>query len=339
MGAGEPRDDLIETISIHSCIMEGEGVPIRFPAIAELEVDTVDRYRNTPDGFITALTNPTTSSSVIFEARQTLTSGYFTRIALSEIQFHYKTPNINPYNNNFAVIMSNFTPVPPTSTINGYLFPLDVGFYDIEQLGSSITARLNTTPEGPFIYTPINPNTEQEAIQIQCVNPSTLWAFSPAEIPGRPTQAGKFYKTAGISKLNIATGNPLINPGNLRNTQLFAQTANLAYTDYIDIVSDRLAKFAKVKDGMTRQYQGQSAVLARIYLTPFNTHERFQGTHPITLSIDYTTPKYIRWNPDEYINNFDLQLYDEFGNLVWCDPDNYPQYINEYQFTLQVSET
>ena len=314
--------------------MEGEGVPIRYPAIAELEVDTVDRYRNTPDGFITALTNPTTSSSVLFEARQTLTSGYFTRIALSEIQFHYKTPNVNPYNNRINIVTSNIQ----TGAIGGFASFISTGFYNIDTLGSTIATALSASASGPFVYNPISPGTDNAAINIQCTNPSTLWAFNSNDIPRYKPLIGPFYKMAGITKNNFVRAG-LTGPENLSTNQTFAQTTNLAYTDYIDIVSDRLAKFAKVKDSMTRQYQGQTAVLARIYLTPFNTHERFQGTHPTTLSIDYTTPKYIRWHPEEYINNFDLQLYDEFGNFVWCDPQNYPQYINEYQLTLQVSET
>jgi hypothetical protein len=111
----------------------------------------------------------------------------------------------------------------------------------------------------------------------------------------------------------------------------------LAYTEYFDIVSDNLAKFSKVKDAMTRQYQGQTNVLARVFLTPYSTRQESTDyfSLPFKLAVDYTTPKTVRWLPNEFVNDFDLKLYDQYGELLYWDEQN----STEYQLNIQASET
>lgn len=306
--------------------MEGEGVPIRYPAIAELEVDSRDRYPNTAFLQLELFNNLTDPANILFPARQSLLSGYFTRIALSQVQLQWKTPNINPRNNRFRWYDDGLG--------NFYEEVLPVGFYDLSGLGVSMVRVMNlATVAGLYKVDLLNP-TGTPYLSITNTAGDD-WGFEPLQ-PLNPVIPDtiiiqKFFQLAGITNRNTHTENPAV-------IQSFGITATLAYTTYIDFVSDRLAKFAKVKDGMTRQRLGQTNVLSRIYLTPFNTHEQYSGTHPTILSIDYTTPKYIRWNAGEYINDFDLVLYDEFGDQLWWDKD-YPEFTTEYQLTIQASET
>ena len=311
--------------------MSEEGVPIRPPAIAELEIDSLDRYAKTLDGAFNRLLTPSSSSSILFPAQQSLLSGYFTRIACSEFQLMWRTPTINPYNNRFTVSeFAGGVPIP-------YQITMPIGFYDLSGLATTMVAQLNAVNNRWKAELLTTTNTQEPFIRITNTanNP---WGFDFAAPVSNQANKPifKFYDTVGITSVNFVPPDPAVPTAVFQD---FGITAPLVYTPYVDLVSDRLAKFAKVKDGMTRQYQGQTNVLARIYLTPFNTHQRFIGDHPLTLAIDYTTPKYIRWNPEEYINDFDLTLYDQYGDLLWCDPINYPQYMTEYQFTLQASET
>lgn len=306
---------------------EGEGTPIRFPAIAELEVSSLDRYPN--DGeFILAITNnPTTSSDILFPAKQALLSGYFTRIALSEVQLQWRTPNITPKN--------NFVYWYDEGLDADFDIELPVNFYDLSGLGVALVANMNQAVGFPKYIVNLVNTVGTDFLEIQ-TNNGDHWGFQPYfPINPSPTtiRGQRFFQTAGITRQNFYQ----LFPNN--SVQRFGLTTNLSYTPYIDVVSDRLAKFAKVKDGMTRQFQGQTAILARLYLTPFNTKEQYCGNHPFQMAIDYTTPKYIRWNPGEYINDFDLLLYDQFGELLWCDPVNYPEFVTEYQLTIQASET
>jgi hypothetical protein len=40
---------------------------------------------------------------------------------------------------------------------------------------------------------------------------------------------------------------------------------------------------------------------------------------PFVMTIDYNTPKQIKWSPEEALGNFDIQLRDEYGGLVPFD--------------------
>ena len=310
---------------------EGEGVPIRPPAIAELEVDTLDRYGKTLEGEFNRLLTPTSSSSILFPAQQSLLSGYFTRIAVSSFQLFWRTPTINPYNNRFTV--SEYVGMGAIP----YQITMPIGFYDLSGIATTMVAQLNAVNNRWRAQLITTTNTAEPFIRITNTanNP---WGFDFAAPTSNQVNKRifKFYDTVGITSLNFTPPDPAVPTA---VSQDFAQTASLIYTPYVDIVSDRLGKFAKVKDNMTRQVQGQTNVLARIYLTPFNSRERFIGDFPLSLAVNYSAPKYIRWNPEEYINDFDLSLYDQYGDLLWCDPVNYPQYVTEYQFTLQASET
>lgn len=325
--------------------MDEQGVPIRPPATAELDVDSTDRYKTTPLSFLNYFiqTLPETGVNYTYQANQSLLTGYFTRIAVTQTQVQWQCPNINSYNDHFAYRI--------TSNNVGFLVSdgfLGTGWHDVERITSRIVSTINgdmlipTGNPSTFSYTistiTNNPNTQFSIIQSQ--NSNVKLAFLPPKYftnQKLAVRCAKFYKTAGITIANIdptwngATGNPAF----YKSTQLIAINTNLAYTNYFDIVSHSLNKFSRVKDSMTRQYNGQNDVLARVYLTPYNTQERFVGTAPFTFSVDYTTPKYIRWNPEEYINNFDIQLFDEYGEELYWDE----LYDTEFQLTISASET
>ena len=323
MGAGEPRDDLIETFSIHSCRMEGEGVPIRFPAIAELEVDSRNRYDVTGYGPVEQFIGQKSPYQFSFQSRQSLISGYFNRIALSEFQMQWRTPNVTPRNNKISWLDTEDN---ITRTVD-----LPVSFYDLSGLGFAMNFYMNFSLPSPRFRVELRNRFGQDYLRLIQINGFPFRFVLPVGLQANPDTPiiCKFYNTAGITTLNE----------NQQVFQDFAFATPLTYTDYIDIVSDGLAKFAKVKDSMTREFQGQTAILARVYLTPFNTKEQYPAIRPFTMAVDYTTPKYIRWNPQEYVNDFDITVYDQYGDILWWDGVNYPWFNTEIQFTLQVSET
>ena len=303
--------------------MEGEGVPIRYPAIAELEVDSRNRYSITGYGPVNQYFAQSSPYQYRFQSRQSLISGYFNRIALSEFQMQWRTPNITPRNNRFAWY--------DVALGQGYIADMRVSFYDLSGIGVEMAFQMNGAT-APGTYTvQLLTRYGQEYLQIRRTgNTNFYFELQTGPQPNEDTPIiAKFYNTVGITPLNQ----------NPQFFQDFAFATPLTYTDYIDIVSDGLAKFAKVKDSMTRDYQGQTSVLARVYLTPFGTKEKYPAAKPFSMAIDYTTPKYIRWNPEEFVNDFDITVYDQYGDVLWWDPVLYPWFNTEMQFTLQVSET
>lgn len=308
--------------------MDEQGVPIRPPAVAELNVDSRDRYQFPLYG------KPSPSVEFFYQSKQPLLAGYFTRIAVSDIQIQWRCPNINTYNNQFAWISKQAN----NSLLNFY-GELDLGFYDVSGIITAITANMNgqepslnpgfDTYIGQVIPSATNSNIVTGKI---FKNPSagrgTTYIFDTSG-----NEYTKFYRTC-----NTPEGG-LRRPGSLNvyfpNITLIGEGATLAYTAYFDIVSNRLSKFSRVKDAMTRRSRNITNVLARVYLTPFNQKERYTGTEPFTFSVDYTTPKHIRWSPEEYLYDFDIALFDEYGELLFWRSD----YSTEFQLDIQASET
>jgi hypothetical protein len=141
-----------------------------------------------------------------------------------------------------------------------------------------------------------------------------------------------------INKLHITLG--LVGPLSLgpANSLYSAFYAPLAYTRWIDICSSRLTQFQRVKDATTLPQGLNSDVIARVYLTPPNIKESYISqpfTGPFNICIDYNTPKHIKWTENQAVNNFDIQIRDEYGELLYWDQD----YPTEYQLTMLASET
>jgi hypothetical protein len=118
------------------------------------------------------------------------------------------------------------------------------------------------------------------------------------------------------------------------NTQ-FLGSPQLLFTKYVDIVSERLAKFQRVKDADTLLTNKTNHVW-RVYTTAPSTRVDPTSTPgPFDICIDPNTPKHSMWSIDEAIYELDFKLYDEWGQLLpWT-----PEYNTEFQLTLLASET
>jgi hypothetical protein len=126
---------------------------------------------------------------------------------------------------------------------------------------------------------------------------------------------------------------------------VFCSAFQSNYTAYIDICSDTLTKYQEVKDNMTRRVRNKAGVIARIYTVPFNQKE-YTGSDlsepsgdikagPYNIDTDYNSPKWIKWNPDEYIYEIDIQMYDQYGELLYWSPIN----NTEFDMTILASES
>jgi hypothetical protein len=106
--------------------------------------------------------------------------------------------------------------------------------------------------------------------------------------------------------------------------------APMSYTRYIDITSSNLCKKQNVKDGSTQPSEMfNNSILARIYICNNFNESRFDsvtagcnivGTRPYQLYKMFDSPKYIYWDAREFINNVDLQVRDDAGQLLYNIP-------------------
>jgi hypothetical protein len=143
----------------------------------------------------------------------------------------------------------------------------------------------------------------------------------------------------------------------------------LIYTSYVDVISNKLSQFMRVKDSET-SWSPDTSVITRIYLTnqgtitaptvlytdisgnaptqQINFQEFAVGSRPFILNYTPTTPKNIKWSPDQAVVDFDIRVVDEFGDQVpWDLAIPYPvgiltslsQQFFEFQLTVLCSET
>lgn len=91
-----------------------------------------------------------------------------------------------------------------------------------------------------------------------------------------------------------------------------------AYTQYIDICSPTLCQAQNVRDGNTNQRSIHRDLICRLYIA--NEVSLYQadptGTRPFTIHRQFKNAKIMKWTVDRSIDAIDIQLYDQFGNVL-----------------------
>ena len=288
--------------------------------------------------------------------------GYMTRIAISQTQVEYRVPTVVPSNN----VWPEFANDPTAPLVAGNdVFAIDVS-------GATLAAQHRVRiPYG--YYSPIELAAMLQASMRDYAGLETMTvSYSEAYVPpagANPytgygggnsyifeTDQGNYYRFPTAPELKVRFGeetNQLVSV--LKTYRLLGieqngaiahplanfyqtQSPSFLYTSFIDIVSNNLTKFQKVKDSDTSVY-GRVALIQRFYLSnvgnPQATSALYAlGSQPFITTSDLNTPKVIRWNKDETVYNLDFELYDQYGDpLFWT-----PNYATEFQMTLMCQE-
>lgn len=299
---------------------ENAGTPQRPPSYAELLVDSMDRYYTS-----FPLTQLGISSSSHWQTQfsQNVLYGYFTRLAITQIQFFWNLPTIiTGYNDTFDYMISG-------GISSGGSVTIPQGYYTTATLASAIQTAINA--QSPSDAIRCTYDTLNGAFSLTSLNAATN--IAPNAVASNVNSKTRFLSTVGF-----------INTGSLALAKPYIGTTPTMYaTRFVDIASAYLTKYQRVKDNTTLKSPTISNIIARVYATAPNTRTTFedaspQGSTPFVVCIDYNTPKYIKWSPEEALGNFDLTLYDEFGSVLPFDLKNY-RYGCEYQLTILASET
>jgi len=390
---------------------EPPATPIRQPAYAQLNVSSTDRYSS----FIAPFENPTTSSQWILQRPNYLLQGYFTRLALTQIQVQNKLPTIcassasqvgnDQFTINYGVGYNSLTqtitfvivPGVGSSVTMNMATSLGAGAFTVGNvvkvegnvttsayLEGTIYSWNNTTgalvilpildfagfspsppaqtwsvlasSSNPLITVPqgyYTPTTLAAALQVAiraaltsltftvqwntATNPHVftfasgsagVFSFLTPQDVGAPSATTRFYNTIGMTSDNCYTS---------AVTQVLG-IPTMQFTRWFDICSSGLTKFQRVKDATTLPQDTYAVTVARIFSTapgtsPVNT-ANIAGP-PLTWTEDFSSPKYIKWDMKEILSNFDVQVRDEFGVLMWwADGKGL-----EYAFTILASES
>ena len=333
-------------------LVENPGTPIRPPATAIMTIDSRDRVMIDPaTGYRVDTTTP---YEIYINKQQTLMNGFFTRIAMSEINMQWNIPNVigsGPQSNNSLRLELAAAPGPgvPTATA---IIVVGEKFYTPEELAYAVTEELN---DGAGVFG----ITTWSCIWIETDNSFTLASNDPT-INFR------------IVPENIGSEDDLCNMmGFSYPSSAFAQIiqgsfASMQYTPYFDVVSTNITKKQNVRDNSTSFLTGQN-LLCRVYLSepgvvtirdrtdaipPTGPAEcNIIGCRPFNLYREYSTPKQIYWDTKEFINVIDLRLVDYKGNTLFSQrqtgyeapPSGTPISVcgdaSQFQLTLQVTET
>lgn len=327
----------------------------RAPASAFLLIDSQDRSQVASSGdFYENLQGfePQPLNDFTIYKRQPFLSGYFHRIAVTECRFEFNSPNINPRNNMIYLNVEE-----DTEQLYEILVP--TGYYTPSELATKMTELLNAAYAGQnFLCVYVDNHFRVTANTAFALEPFYDPEFYPELVPERSLFFMMGFNTAqGFS----TTFNGAVFP-------------NMCYTRYVDVCSRTLTQYQRVKDNSTRENQ-TPAVLCRIYLgnydnegqVSYNTDydpsgtppsyfldpamTQWPGCRPCVAQRIWNVPKYSSWSPGQFIDQIDIQLRDDAGNLLYIpgvfggtnfnkvNATNARFSPNNFQLTLHCSES
>ena len=331
----------MSSIGLIQQMVENPGMPTRAPSVAVFTVDTADRYVLNAEGL---RIDTTSVNNLYINKQQSVINGYFTRVALTELNMPWNIPNVNTRNNTFTVnVNSDGTVVDATVSITE-------GFYT----GTTLAAALQTALNAKMVALGGNFSTEYNFTVSYSTTTGKFTIKNTATAPAStffivPTNAGAnddLLNLMGFGGLNVSTYQTT------DVAQYISSVASMLYTPYFDIVSNQLTKKQQVQDSGTSYSTGRN-LLARIYISENDVvpcdFTAPLGSKPFTIRREFIIPKQIYWDTKEFINVIDLTLIDYKGNIVYEVPDELTAESfgdsfqvgsgnANWQLTLQVSE-
>jgi hypothetical protein len=303
-----------------------DTVKTRPSSTAVLAVNSADRYPNSIAPL--DLTSVSTPYNFTINTSQPFISGFFTRVALTEVNFPYAIPNINEFSQTIILNYSANGNAPFTATE----ITLETGYYTYADIASVLETELqNIDNSFACAYSGY-------VFDVQVDAPAKFY-FTPYYPVNFPYQRGLY------EMMNWTTA--------VRAPSRIAQSGipTLLFTKYVDIVCDNLTGVQDVKDSSTSIRSKN--VLCRLYFdaTSATTDDTTKplGASPFTIYRDFNTPKYIKWEQSLPIGSLTFQVYNDCGYLLSStiskdaieDPPIIvitPGELPDYQLTLLVSE-
>jgi hypothetical protein len=344
------------------------GTPIRMPSVALLCIDSADGTKYNSQGYVS---NDASPAQININKQTPLMFGYMTRIALTEVNFAWATPNVNGRNNTLTYEVATLSGSVFTS-VGIYRIALTESFYTPSELATSLKSALENVEisVGESMDWDITfvPRESYFSLEVTGSTSATDYYF-------RILPPGKYYNitetATEISPGEVFTGlveddltymmglTPTSEVQNVFFDAIRSAYASCQYTPYVDIISSILTKNQNVRDNDSSLRNGQ-AKLARVYLSNPGVNNQFTinstgttiecnivGVRPFILHREFQTPKVISWNTTENVDIVDLQVVDRLGYPIFIESriisDNNNTLVlgnsASFQFTLQITET
>lgn len=272
------------------------------------------------------------SNEFTIQLPYSLIYGYIKRIIVSQIQLEYFVPTVCPGKNDRLWFIAD-------TGGNDELYYADIpyGFYSPGELVSIIQYKINLAyPALDIIVTYDSIVGNVAGSLFNFTSGAGIDFYFPTDIQiqrftimsNEDIQAMfKTYRLFGISFRNSQSN----------TRQMSTNPPSFLYTPYIDIFSNVLTNYQKVKD-TTTQINNYSGMVGRVYLSGTNvqstTADYALGSDPFVVTQDMNTPKVIKWTPDVAVPSIDFQLRDCYGDLL----PSPPRYSTEFQITFLCTE-
>jgi len=292
-------------------------VVTRPSSTAILGVDSDDRFNSSQTSAQNAIQK---YNDFTINKNQNLMQGAFNRIQLTDIRFPWAIPNINARNNKM-IILPNSTDIIEDSVV----VEIPEGYYTGAQLAAKVEQQIIADCSGvaaDIVYLIVTYNArgegEFEFSMTGGTGPFSLEILEYTESPQQAADTGfwvssnQLMKTMGLDELTGTT--------DLYTLPIIGGNASLLYTDFVDIVSEQLTNFQKVKDITTNNTVPRQALIERLYITneiSQNDPANVPGTYPFTIMRQIRNPKSIRWSGEHSIGQIDIKLYDMFGQPLY----------------------
>lgn len=274
------------------------------------------------------------ANNFTIQSSGSLIYGYITKIVVSQVQLQYKVPTVIKGKNDLFYIIVSDAPNPII------LYPITIphGFYYPDELAATLQALIIAAdaarfagllvtffPRTGFIF---NNTAANHTISFPDITLLQIGYYGPILTPVQFANVTKTYRLLGITLENIGA-----------NLIQSTDYPNFLYTPYVDIFSDVLTNYQRVKDTDTSIIRPKG-LLARVYLSGVGGPQTSGsvsalGTAPLVMTADLNFPKVITWTPDVAVPSIDFQLRDCYGDLL---PGYKEGYSTEFQMTLLCTE-
>jgi hypothetical protein len=332
IGRSPLSDNALEQKSYPTDAQAVKTVLARTPATQLLTLNSQDRlqYNVSFNNPLAPLSDPRVNRQAWNKFRlqrpQPLMGAFATRIGVTEVRFPFYVPNVNETNNDIWLGLADeegglsiyqltvtprfFTGGDLAEALNSIITgSLEFGFYTVVAGAVSVI--------NPLFY-PVftfNANTGQFTLTPSAVTGAFLYGYNPATTVFSPIN---YYNSASLALL---MGFDVVQvSGQIDSTvPIISNPTSMCYTQYIDIVSDKLNQYASSRDGSSDNNFNRS-LLCRLYVAQESSIEQLTNvpacSAPFTLYRQFKTPKMIEWNKEASIDWVDIAVYDQFGNLL-----------------------
>jgi len=294
-----------------------KGVDVRNSSTANFLIDSQDRTGYNQSTVFVPGVNTTAQTSADFtitKPGQNLVTGFFTRLACTEVCLDWNIQNVS------ALAGNNTTELAVANGVGGYFtytITIADGNYTVAEALAALVTAMNTATVavGASIFA-LQASTIAFGKQRIFTTPNTiLFNFYRAT----PTQVS----TAGPTILNLAQALGFlvydVNPGIVITTFNYNIASNpllLAY-NYIDITSSQLASQQKVKDATTSNFDAIDVIYRwnflndETYPVTYDTlgYPILPGYKPFNSRRYLSFPKQVRWDPLIPIGNLNFQIF------------------------------